>query len=188
MNDGVEACSAERLMQLVRGGDPRALDQITRCYGDRLLAAGRKHCRTRDEADDAVQDALLAAAAHLDQFRGEGSLEGWLVRMVARACRRMGRGRKNDATLHESDSELVATSPSPEALSEDRELAERIDGALLALSPADRAVLILFEIEDWTADEIGRELGYSPGAVRTRLSRLRGRMREALEPALTEPV
>ena len=47
-----EACGPERLMQLVRAGDPRALEQITRCYGDRLLAAGRSHCRTGDEADD----------------------------------------------------------------------------------------------------------------------------------------
>ncbi len=173
-------------MQLVRGGDPRALDQITRCYGDRLLAAGRSHCRTGDEADDAVQDALLTAATRLNQFRGEGSLEGWLVRIVARACRRIGRGRKNDATLHDGEGELVATVASPEELTAEHELAELIDGALLALSAEDRAILLLSEVEDWTAAEIGGELGLSAGAVRTRLSRLRGRLRVALEPALTD--
>jgi RNA polymerase sigma-70 factor, ECF subfamily len=186
MHYGDEACGAERLMQLVRGGDPRALDQITRCYGDRLLAAGRSHCRTGDEADDAVQDALLTAATRLNQFRGEGSLEGWLVRIVARACRRISRGRKNDATLHDGEGELVASAASPEELTAERELAELIEGTLLALGPEDRAVLILSELEDWTATEVGAELGLSPGAVRTRLSRLRAGLRQALEPALTD--
>src|SRR5262245_10482234 len=103
MPDGDEACSPERLMLLVRRGEPQALDQITRCYRDRLLDAGRRHCRTDDEADDAVQDALLTASTHLDQFRGDGSLEGWLVRIVARACRRISRGQKNASTLHDNE-------------------------------------------------------------------------------------
>src|SRR5690349_17543769 len=79
------ACDPDRLTALVRNGDPAALDHITRCYGERLLAAGRRHCRTSDEAEDAVQDALVTASTQLDSFRGEGSLEGWLVRIVASA-------------------------------------------------------------------------------------------------------
>jgi len=179
-----DACSAERLTELVRGGDPRALDHITRCYGKRLIAAGRRHCRTSDEADDAVQDALLTAVTDLEQFRAEGSLEGWLVRIVARACRHIGRGRKNDPGLHDSELEPSADSRSPEDQAAERELGEIIDRVLLSLSAEERAVLLLAELEDWTAVEIAEELGLSAGAVRTRLSRLRGRVRQALEPGL----
>jgi RNA polymerase sigma-70 factor (ECF subfamily) len=188
MRDGDDVCSAERLMQLVRGGDPRTLDHITRCYGERLLRAGRRHCRSREEADDAVQEALLTATLQLEQFRGEGSLEGWLVRIVARACRRLGRGQKNDASLHDSDVEPGGTLPSPEDAAAERELGELLDRALLGLSAEDRALLLLAELEDWTAVEIGAELGLSAGAVRTRLSRLRARVRDALEPALSRGV
>jgi RNA polymerase sigma-70 factor, ECF subfamily len=181
-----DACSAERLTQLVKDGHPDALDQITRCYADRLLAAGRKHCRSSDEASDAVQDALLTATAHLAQFRAEGSLEGWLVRIVARACRRIGRGRKNDGTLHQAELELEAGAPTPEQDAAAGELRRILDATLLALNHQDRALLLLAELEDWTAAEIGAELGLSPGAVRTRLTRLRTRVREALSPVLEE--
>jgi len=86
-------------MRLVREGRGEALDQITRCYSQWLLEAGRRHWRTSNEAEDAVQDALVSAAQHLDELRHDSSLEGWLVRVVASACRRIGRGRKNGGEI-----------------------------------------------------------------------------------------
>src|SRR6187399_2946855 len=103
-------CSPERLMLLVREGSGAALDQITRCYSQRLLEAGRRHCRTGTEAEDAVQDALIVAAEHLTELQDDSKLERWLVKVVASACRRIGRGRKNDAGLH--DAEATETMPS----------------------------------------------------------------------------
>src|SRR4051812_26289402 len=120
-------CSPERLMQLVRDGQPDALDQITRCYSDRLLQAGRRHCRTSTEAEDAVQDALIAAAQHLTELRDDAKLEGWLVKVVASACRRIGRGRKNDAGLHDVEPEAEPDAQSdrdPEAELARRELGQ----------------------------------------------------------------
>ena len=99
-------------MLLVRSGDAEALDQITRCYSDRLLEAGRRHCRTGAEAEDAVQDALLVAAEHLNELRDDRRLEGWLVKVMASACRRIGRGRKNDSALHDSEAEAGQVSAS----------------------------------------------------------------------------
>jgi RNA polymerase sigma-70 factor (ECF subfamily) len=146
MRETDDTCSAERLMQLVRDGEPSALDHITRCYGDRLLAAGRRHCRSGAEADDAVQDALVTAATHLDQFRGTGSLEGWLVRIVARACRHLGRGQKNDESRHDRDPELPAQSSSPEQQAAQRELALLLERTLLELNSQDRAIVLLAEL------------------------------------------
>lgn len=176
-------CGPERLMGLVRaatsdsshGASAAALDQITRCYSDRLLQAGRRHCRTGEEAEDAVQDALMTAAAKLPSLRRDASLEGWLVRVVASACRRLARGRKNAAALHDSDEELAATDD-PENDAARRQLAEALDRVLLSLGPEDRSLLLLSELEDFSAAEIGLQLGLSAGAVRTRLSRLRERL------------
>ena len=173
-------CNPTTLMRLFQAGSPEALDRITRCYGERLLAAGRRHCRTPDEAQDAVQDALLAAASRGDSFRAEGSLEGWLVRIVANACHRLARGRKNDPARHDSQVVLRGTQPSPYDLSCRGQLSQRLQAALLELSPTDRLVLVLAEIEEWSAPEIAAEIGISAGAVRTRLSRLRARMRDTL--------
>ena len=180
-------CNPDVLMRMVHAGSPDALDRLTRCYGERLLAAGRRYCRTRTEAEDAVQDTYVIVATRLDSFRGEGSLEGWLVRMVASACRRMARGRKNDPSLHLSDAEEPASSePSPFAATCSGELGRLLQQALIELPRVDRLILLLAEADGWRAPEIAAELGLSAGAVRTRLSRLRGRMRAALSPALRE--
>lgn len=155
-------------------------DQITRCYSDKLLQAGRRHCRTNEEAEDAVQDALMTAAEKLGRsaLRSDTALglERWLVRVVASACRRLGRGRKNASRLHDSDGELPAIVGNPEEDTARLELAETLDRVLLSLSPEDRSLLLLSELEDFSAAEIGAQLGLSAGAVRTRLSRLRARL------------
>jgi len=181
-----EHCNPARLIELVESGDGAALEHITRCYSDRLIQAGRRHCRTADEADDAVQDALLSAATNLDEFRGEGSLEGWLVRIVARACRRLSRGQKNDFASHDAEAILVDGTASPETEAARYELGRILDGALLALGPEDRMILLLAEVEDFTAPEIAARVGLSAGAVRTRLTRLRERVRSGLAPVFDD--
>lgn len=177
-SDDDSYCNPQVLVRLAQAGGSQALDRLTRCYGDRLFKAGQRYCRTRAEAEDAVQDTWFFASQHLDDFRGEGSLEGWLVRIVASACRRQARGAKN--AVHEGDSELIGTGPSPHDASAARELAQRLQAALLALSEDDRAIVLLAEVEDWRTREIAAELGLTEGAVRTRLTRARARLRQAI--------
>jgi RNA polymerase sigma-70 factor (ECF subfamily) len=176
-------CSPARLMRLVREGSTNALDQITRCYSDRLLQAGRRHCRTTEEAEDAVQDALISAGENLGALREDERLEGWLIRVVASACRRLSRGRKNDARLHETaydDAPGLLGDEDPERDAARHELADLLERTLLTLSPTDRSILLLSELEDFSAAEIGAELDMTAGAVRTRLSRLRATLTATL--------
>jgi RNA polymerase sigma-70 factor (ECF subfamily) len=178
-------CSPERLMRLYREGSAQALDQITRCYSQRLLEAGRRHCRTRAEAEDAVQDALISAQQQLGSLRDDQRLEPWLVKVVASACRRISRGLKNapgsEAELGELP-ELERADPERDA--ERRELGEKLERLLLTLSAVDRSIVILAELEGFGAAEIASELGMTAGAVRTRLSRLRATLTAALEREL----
>lgn len=169
-------------MQLVRQGNEQALDQITRCYSQRLLEAGRRHCRTGTEAEDAVQDALMVAAEHLTELQDDSKLERWLVKVVASACRRIGRGRKNDAGLHDTETDEAHTSEGdPETELARQELGQLLERQLLLLAPRDRSILLLAELEDFSAAAIGAELGMTEGAVRTQLSRLRNRVALALQ-------
>lgn len=174
-------CDGNELIGLVREGDLEALDRITRCFGDRLLAVGRQRCRNEEDAQDAVQDTLLSAGRNLTSFRGDGSLEGWLVRMVANACYRMRRGRKNDPSLHTTEAQLFSSGESPEQAAHRGEVGEALERVLLSLNATDRAILILAEGEGWTGPEIAAELDMSPGAIRTRLTRIRQRLRGTLE-------
>ncbi len=174
-------CDPDEMVGLMKSGDLEALDRMTRCFGDRLVAIGRSHCRTEDQAQDAVQDALLSAGQNLKSFRGEGSVEGWLVRMVTNACRRFHRGRKNDPSLHVRDVELGEGDEEPEALALRLEMADHLGEALLALSAQDRALVLLSDAQGWKAPEIAEKMGMTHGAVRTRLSRARKRLRENVD-------
>jgi RNA polymerase sigma-70 factor (ECF subfamily) len=148
-----DLCSADELARTMRTGNIEALDRLTLCFGEKLLAAGRRYCGDEQRARDAVQDTMLAAGTRLADFRGEGSVEGWLVRMVANFCRRMQRGQKNDPAIHQDVAEV---------------------------EPRDRTLLLLSDAEGWKAPEIAEALDMTPGNVRTRLSRARKRLREHL--------
>jgi RNA polymerase sigma-70 factor (ECF subfamily) len=166
-------------MRLVREGSAEGLDQITRCYSERLMAAGRRHCRTRTEAEDAVQEALVSAAQHLTELRDDSRLEGWLVRVVASACRRISRGHKNAPPIP-TDDEVEGETNDPEEEAARRELARLLERSLLELSAQDRSILLLAELEGFSSASIAAELGMTDGAVRVRLSRLRARLAAAL--------
>lgn len=175
-------CSPSELVAQVKAGDIAVLDKLTRCYGERLVRVGQRYCRDSDQAMDAVQDALLSAGEHLQSFRGDGSLEGWLTRMVANACHHMRRGRKNDPALHTT--EVDVDSPledDPEEVAARAQLAEALGSALLDLQPQDRMLVLLAEAEDWTGPQIAKALDMTPGAVRSRLTRARAKLRESLK-------
>lgn len=175
-------CRPEEIVRLVQAGDRSALDRITRCYGEHLLAVGRRVCGDPESARDAVQDALLSAGERLGDFRGDGSVEGWLVTMVANACRTRRRGRKNQAAWNaelDAEREQSPVEP-PDDGAAHAELSHALRAALLELSPTDRALVLLTQVDGWNGPEVGRALELSPEAVRARLSRVRRRLRERL--------
>jgi len=179
-----ELCAPEELARMMREGDMEALDRMSRCFGDRLLAVGRRYCGDADRAHDAVQDTMVAAGSAMESFRGDGSIEGWLVRMVVNFCHRQRRGRKNDPSWHvEADYDtLLAAADSPEDEAARGELMMLIGDALQKLEPRDRTLLLLSDAQGWKSPEIAEALEMTPTAVRTRLSRARRRLRELPEP------
>lgn len=184
---GIDRCQPEAIASRMRTGDVAALADLSRCYRDRLLAVGRRYCRNQEEAEDAVQDALESAGRHLASYRGEGSPDAWLVTMVVNACRRQHRGRKNDPALHDRDltaGERLAGHGDPEADAAQAELRAHLVGALDALDPTNRALVVLADFERWSGPDIAQATGLTHGAVRVRLHRARARLREELDRRL----
>jgi RNA polymerase sigma factor (sigma-70 family) len=125
---------------------------------------------SRHQADDLMQEAWLRAVAQITQFRGESSFRTWLTGIALNCYREMQRRERRPTERLEDD----PGDSRPESVS------ERLDVAtvLERLSPEHRAVLVLYDIEGYTHDEIARALSVEVGTSKSRLSRARQAFRD----------
>lgn len=146
---------------------------------------GLRMCHSTSDADDVLQDTLLAVTQHLGEFEGRASLSSWVFTLARTACARRRRGLKNQPALSTDQvAEPVDHRPSPEDHAERQQLAERIVAALDRLPESYREVLLLRDVEGLTAPEVAAALGVNVDALKSRLHRARGALREALRPLL----
>jgi RNA polymerase sigma-70 factor, ECF subfamily len=138
-------------------------------------------------AEDATQEAFLAAYRAMSDFRG-GSFRAWLLRIVTNKCWDQIRtaGRRPtlslDALPEESDRlfYLAGRSELPDQALERRTLTNALEQAILTLPPEQRAVLVLADVQGLGYAEVAMVVGLPLGTVRSRLSRARARLRDRL--------
>ena len=144
-------------------------------------------CRNKADADDVLQDALLSIATHLDSFEGRSSLPSWAFTIARTACSRRRRGKKNEPADGEGSLDVhAAEAPDPEDHAASVEMSELVAQALARLPDDYREVLLLRDAEGLTAPEAALALGVSVDALKSRLHRARGALREALRPVLED--
>jgi RNA polymerase sigma-70 factor, ECF subfamily len=173
------------LVARARSGDRAALEAVLSRVAPAVHRFGLRMCRNVHDAEDVLQDTLLAVARHLGEFEGRSSLSSWVFSLTRSACARKRRGLKNRPPV--SDEPLAAApdpSASPEAAAADQELALALSRALDGLSDDHREVILLRDIEGLTAPETASSLGISVDAVKSRLHRAREALRAALRPWL----
>lgn len=169
---------AEELLELMQRGDVRALDVLAREYGKRLLAVARRQCHLAADAEDAVQQALLAASSAMTSFRGEATPLAWLSTLVARSCSRLNAR----ASQHAPEVEVPCTCADS---AEGRQVSERLGAALMKLSRTDRLAFLL-SVEGFTSVEIAERFALTSDAVRGRLKRARKLLRDELGDTLLD--
>jgi RNA polymerase sigma-70 factor (ECF subfamily) len=147
------------------------------------------------DAEDAVQDAMLAAYVHLDQFRGQAQMSTWLTSIVTN-CARMHlrkRPRRAHVSLDEpfgeeqehSLSELLPdSSPSPEDDCRSAELRGHIVEAVAQLSPSLQRTYRLCGLNGLSLKEAAQTLGVAEGTVKAQMSRARAKLIRMLRRAL----
>ena len=166
-------------------GDQDAFEQLVRLYEKRVYALTSRMCRNPADAEEAAQEAFLAAWQGLPFFRGDASFSTWLYRLASNACvdvlRREVR-HQAAASLDDEDSaiDLPDGSLSPHDEAERSELRQQIEDGLAALPPDYRQVLILRELHQRSYDEIADILSLDLGTVKSRINRGRKRLRKIL--------
>jgi RNA polymerase sigma-70 factor (ECF subfamily) len=148
------------------------------------------------DAEDAVQEALLAAYRHIDQFRGRSQLTTWLTTIV-RNCALMQllkRPRQTHLSLDEpmggeekyvAGEGLADTRPSPEEECRNLELMARLQKCVALLSPTLRKTFQLRVLMGLSILETARILGLPHGTVKAQLARARAKIARHMQPVLS---
>jgi RNA polymerase sigma factor (sigma-70 family) len=179
----------ERSMaQRVAAGDRTQFEKIMRRYNQRLYRLARAALRDDAEAEDALQEAYLAAYRSMGRFRGESSLSTWLSRLVLNEC--LGRLRRSErrqrvmpivSSALEINAVAGGDSDLPERIIARRQLRSLLESKLDELPESFRLVFVLRSVEEMSVRETARTLGIPEGTVRTRYHRARTLLRQALE-------
>jgi RNA polymerase sigma-70 factor (ECF subfamily) len=164
-------------------GDPQAFNDLVRRHRDRLWAVALRTIGDREEAADAVQDALLSAHRGAAKFRGESAVTTWLHRIVVNACLDRIRRRQAHPTVPLPDgtrSDDGPSGPEPAAPVQDHDTALVVRAALAALPVEQRAALVLVDVQGYPVIEAAEILGVAEGTIKSRCARGRARMALAL--------
>lgn len=188
-----EGSSYASLVRAVQRGDRGAMETLLMraqevAYRFSLLVCGRP-----EEADDAMQEALLKTFRHVARIREPEAFRAWLYRTVRNACL-LGRRKRVDEPAHllslhepvgddgrERVLEVADPGRGPEEQALNSSLRARLSSALNGLPRPYRVVVFLREIEGLSTREVARVVGISEPNVKTRLHRARVMLREQLE-------
>ncbi len=177
----METPTDERLVRSALDGDDEAFAELVRRHKGGVLRIAARFARNAAELEDLGQETFLRAFRDLRAFRGEAPFGHWLSRVAVRACYdvlRKRRAGERDVSL-----ELLPV-PLPDPASEGDLTAERarliLDQALARLSPEDRLIVTLLELEDRPVREVAALTGWSESRVKVRAFRARKALRRII--------
>ncbi len=159
--------------------DLRAFDILVRRYQLPIFRFCLRMLGDRSEAEDAAQDTFFTAWRAIGRFRGQAKFSTWLYRLATNRCLKQ-LGRRPTAALDEL-SERPGNLGVPETEFEASQRIQTTAAAISRLTPEQRIVLILREVEELAYGEIATILGVSVTAVKSRLNRARVELARGLD-------
>lgn len=184
-----EVFDEKRLVEQSSSGDREAFRGLVEQYQGRILRFVTQLVRSREDAEDIVQESFVKAYLSLDSFRGQSSFYTWIYRIAFNMAidfkRKVARRGGDGVELDEIDKAKHLGSVPHVALPSEaltrREQGESISKALAELSEEHKTVIVLREIDGLSYDEIARITGVSKGTVMSRLHYARKRMQTSLQ-------
>jgi RNA polymerase sigma-70 factor, ECF subfamily len=185
------------LLEALRRGDPKAMEQLVETYADRVYRLTFRITGLKEDAEEATQDALWTAGRKIGTFKGDSAFGSWLYRIAANAAYMKLRARKakareiaigdvlpalDDGGLHFEP--MDDWSPRVEEQALNGELREILDAAIAELPPDYRAALVLHDVEGMPNPDVAEALGISLPAAKSRIHRSRLYLRKRLSDYL----
>jgi RNA polymerase sigma-70 factor, ECF subfamily len=173
-----------RWLELCRTGDAPALERLVSHYQPEVYRVALSVLNDPHEAEDATQEAFLAALRALESFHGAASFKTWLYAITVNTCRnRLQRRKSRERLQHILQGLLRFENSRPAALEEtviQDEAKARVWAAIQKLDEKQRLPILLRYYHALPVAEIAEILGIPPGTVHSRLNTARARLRETL--------
>ncbi|MBW8710988.1 MAG: RNA polymerase sigma factor SigM [Mycobacterium sp.] len=168
--------SDDELLAAHVAGDRYAFEELFYRHHRQLYRLAKISSRNPEDAADALQDAMLKAHRSAPAFRHDSAVSSWHYRIVVNACLdRLRRHRAHPTTALEDDACRVVD-PAPRV-----ETAIVVERALMRLPVEQRAAVVAVDMQGYSVAETARMLGIAEGTVKSRCSRARAKLAEALE-------
>lgn len=167
------------LVEAIAGGDVSALDELYTRHGANVLNYLTSLLHERGQAEEVLQDVMLAVWNNAANFRGESKVRTWLL-TIARN-RAINAQRRYAPALVELDEAFYSADTSPLEKVERRSQQQALSAALAQLPPFHREILVLIFYHQLSGPEVAEVLGVTVGTVKSRLHRAKTMLRRVLQ-------
>jgi RNA polymerase sigma-70 factor, ECF subfamily len=167
------------LVERAQKGDVSSYDELVRRYQERVYATIYHMTANHEDANDLAQETFIKGYQALKSFKGDSSFYTWVYRIAVNKTINFLKQRKNKSHLSLNDLDFNAENdPDFVALVSDKtprrdvnltELQEKLNAAMLKLSPVHRLVVTLHDVQGLSHEEIGKIMDCNIGTVRSRL-------------------
>jgi RNA polymerase sigma-70 factor (ECF subfamily) len=185
-----DSAGDKELVAAAKGGDNLAFETIVKRHRQRILALALRYTRSREDAEDIVQQTFQRAFIHLQGFESRSSFSTWLTSIAINNALMSLRKRRALRELEIDDSsgdegmtpalEIADASPDPEARYLLGERVRILSAAVAELSPGMQRAIELQELGELTTRETAQRMGLSVSAVKARLFRARRSLAKSL--------
>jgi RNA polymerase sigma-70 factor, ECF subfamily len=180
------------------GHEWEAVQEMFLASRPRFIALAYSILRNKEDAEDAVQDALLSAYLHLRAFEGRSAFATWFTRIVLNAALMIRRKRKSLWTDSQREVSTMDDTPwteripaaqrDPEMMYAEEETLQLIDVLLGRMSPLLRQAFTMTYYQEMSNEEAGALLGITPGTFKSRVFRARRHLMNRAARSLLAPV
>ncbi len=189
----LQQAEIERLVERAKRGDQHAFGRLVEEYKDKIYSYVSRMLGDPYEAEDVTQEAFLRAYRSLPRFRGAASFHTWLYRIASNlAIDVVRRRRRSDNVSYsldepletddgEYDREIADDTRGPEEASGTRETQVAVRRAIMDLPGKLRDVMVLYELQGETYEDIAQILAVPLGTVKSRLFNARNQLKERLK-------
>jgi RNA polymerase sigma-70 factor (ECF subfamily) len=174
--------SDESLISAIRAGNNAAFAQLVGKYKRRVFGLAARFARDNDELEDICQNVFIKIYENLSSFRNDAPFEHWLTRVAVRTCHDALRDRRHEKNNLRLDDRAYELQDNAEKARDDARLArDFLKSALSRLTPDERLVITLLELEGFSVREIAAVTDWSEANVKVRAHRARQALKRVVE-------